>query len=95
MRKLMKRIVLAILLLAPLGALAQVSQPPIVQTASVPTVCFNFFYALTTTTPWTIYGPTASDACQVVGSGGGGFNHLLRRWPPSHTAGGYLHRALL
>jgi hypothetical protein len=55
--------------LLPLPLLGQISQPAVVQTATTPATCSNFFWALTTTSPWTIYAPTASSACQALGTG--------------------------
>jgi hypothetical protein len=67
----MKARFLILAALLPLPMLGQISQPAVVQTATTPTTCSNFFWALTTTSPWTIYAPTASLACQALGTGTG------------------------
>jgi hypothetical protein len=67
----MKTRFLILAALLPLPMPGQISQPAVVQTATTPTTCSNFFWALTTTSPWTIYAPTASSACQALGTGTG------------------------
>lgn len=67
----MKKLALLLVLCSPV--MAQISTPAVVPTTTTPTVCSSFLYALTTASPWTIYGPTTGNACQVLGSGGGSF----------------------
>jgi hypothetical protein len=86
----MRKILFGLMLLVgSVGSMAQVWAPPIVQTTTTPTACSTaFFYALTTTSPWTIYGPTAAGGCQVVGAGGGGSFTALSGDAVSTSTGG-------
>lgn len=61
-----------VLFLLGLPALAQVAQPVVSLTSTAPAFCgTDALYALTTTTPWTLYGPTVGYACQALGTGTG------------------------
>lgn len=68
----MKKILCGLLLFGSLAMRAQVSQPTISPTTTTPTSCgYGYFYALTTTSPYTIYGPNTGGTCQSLGTGSG------------------------
>ena len=83
-----KWILTLFLLVLAIPAFGQQDEPPIHKTASTPTSCgVGYFYALTTASPWTIYGPTAAGACQALNAGSGTFTALTGDATSTSTGG--------